>query len=213
MRARVCAQPKPGDGAIRQARGRRRGPGVGIADVYGDLHVCATTSTGGVWHAIRYQNATWSAFANVLGQTGSPGSMVVDVDCAGIGADLHIAMTTASGGVWHSSRHAGTNSWNSLGNVEVAAGDIVGAFNLSVTSFAGEPRLDCHRQRREGAQQLQRHLVLDHHQRHLECRLERSSHLDRCQHRVGLLTSARERHGRRCVHRAAVTCWRGSPGT
>ena len=112
---------------------------VGLANVNGDLHVCATTSTGGVRHAIRSQNGSWSGFGDVLGQTGPAGSSVTDVDCTGIGSDMHISMTTSAGGLFHAIRFP--NSWTSLGDVEVEAGELGSPKRVAVTTFVGELNL------------------------------------------------------------------------
>jgi hypothetical protein len=93
---------------------------VAMANVNDDLHVCATSGPR-VLHAVRSQNGSWTKFGDVLAQTGSPPNSVVAVDCAGIGAELHIVMTTFDGGVFHAIRHA-DGTWTRLGNVQTAAG-------------------------------------------------------------------------------------------
>jgi hypothetical protein len=111
---------------------------VGLANVNGDLHVCAVTNTGGVRHAIRYQNGSWTGFGDVLAQTGSPpGLPAGDVACAGIGGDMHLAVTTSGGGIFHAIRFAAGN-WSGIGNVEGQAGEIGDPQTVSVANFLGE---------------------------------------------------------------------------
>jgi hypothetical protein len=108
---------------------------VGLANVNGDLHVCAATSAGGLQHAIRFQNGTWTGFGNVLGQTGSPPSgTVVDVDCTGKGPDMHIAIATSTGGLFHAIRNGAAGNWTGWTNVETAAGDVGALRRVSVAN-------------------------------------------------------------------------------
>ena len=110
---------------------------VGLASVDGDLHVCATTSGGGVLHAIRSPGGSWTGFGNVLGQTGAPPGTVVDVDCAANGSEMHIVMVTNGGGIFHSIRTA--SGWTSLGDIETtAAGPIPAVTHVSAALFAGD---------------------------------------------------------------------------
>jgi hypothetical protein len=108
---------------------------VGVANVNDELHVCATDASGGVWHAIRSENGGWTQFGNVLWQTGGPpdGSPVVDVDCAGIGSAMHIAMVTQSGGLYHSYRFSG--GWQGLGDVQSVVGYIGQATKVTIANF------------------------------------------------------------------------------
>jgi hypothetical protein len=108
---------------------------VGLAEVNGDLHVCATTSTGGVQHAIRYQDGSWTDFADVLVQTGSPGS-VNDVDCVGFGQDLQVVMSTNAGGLFHAIRHP--TSWTGIGDVQAAAGSIGHVQTVTAAQFGND---------------------------------------------------------------------------
>jgi hypothetical protein len=108
--------------------------------VNGDLHVCATTIQGGVLHAIRYQNGNWTGFGDVLAATGSSPGFIMDVDCAGFGSDLQIAMTSIDGKLFHAIR-LGNGAWTGLGDVENAAGQIGTARKVTVTNFVGELNL------------------------------------------------------------------------
>jgi len=113
---------------------------VGLANVNGDLHVCATTIQGGVLHAIRYQNGRWTGFGDVLAATGGSPGFIMDVDCAGFGSDLQIAMTSIDGKLFHAIR-LGNGAWTGLGDVENAAGQIGTARKVTVTNFVGELNL------------------------------------------------------------------------
>jgi hypothetical protein len=116
---------------------------VALANVNGDLHVCGMTAGGAVLHAIRYQNGSWTAFGNVLGQTGNPpdGSVALDIACAGIGTEMHIAITTQVGHLYHAIRYP-AGGWTGWGDVEgTAAGDIGNVRRVAVANFGGELNL------------------------------------------------------------------------
>lgn len=108
---------------------------VGVANVNNELHVCATTTAGGVRHASRNANGSWTAFGDVLARTGSPGT-VVDIDCAGIGSELHVVVATSAGGVFHAIRYP--SSWTVFGNVKDAAGSIGSVRKVSAAAVAGD---------------------------------------------------------------------------
>lgn len=118
---------------------------MSLADVDGDLHVCATTLTpqlnqDRVLHAIRYRNGTWTGFGDVLRQTGAPSDPVEDIDCAGYGSEMHIAVNTTYD-VYHAIRFA--SGWTGLGGVEeTEAGHIdPGIGSVSITKFASDMHL------------------------------------------------------------------------
>jgi hypothetical protein len=113
---------------------------VGLANVNGDLHVCALNHLRQVMHAIRYQNGSWSGFGDVLAQTGAPTSVVEDIDCAGNGPEMHIAIVTSGGGLFHAIR-SGSGGWSRLGDVKAEAGQTGFATRVSVAQFAGDLHL------------------------------------------------------------------------
>ena len=100
------------------------------------------TATGGVFHAIRYLNGSWTAFGNVLGQTGNPpDGVALDIACAGIGTEKHNAITTQTGHLYHAIRYP-SGPWSGWGDVEgTAAGDIGNVRRVAVTTFGGELNL------------------------------------------------------------------------
>jgi hypothetical protein len=90
-------------------KGQSGNPGhfsaVGCADVNGELHVCALTDDGGMWHTIRENNAAWqAAFGDVKGQSGNPGHFTA-VACAGTSMGLNVSALTDDGGIWHTIRY------------------------------------------------------------------------------------------------------------
>lgn len=90
---------------------------------YGDLHVCAVTKDGKLWHTIRNQYAfSWQTFIDVEEQAGNRGRFI-DVDCSDIGGDLHVCGVTEDGQLWHTIRFEGNNTWQQFGNVERQAGE------------------------------------------------------------------------------------------
>ncbi len=85
------------------------------------MHLVAASHTGGLWHAIRHPDGTWTHFGDVEGQTGERGQFVA-VACAGILADLHVTGVTDPGRLWHSIRR-GNGTWTPFGDIEGLAGD------------------------------------------------------------------------------------------
>ncbi len=83
------------------------------------LHVCNRATDGQIYHTIRYPNGTWASnFGNVNNQE-SNGSRLrfTDVDCAGIGSDLHVTALARNGVIWHTIRYANGSWQSSYGNV------------------------------------------------------------------------------------------------
>jgi len=87
------------------------------------LHVCAITDDGRLWHSIR-QGDPWSQFADVEGEAGERGRFV-DVSCAasyGVSANqLHVCAITDDGRLWHSIRRG--DPWSQFADVESKAGE------------------------------------------------------------------------------------------
>ena len=72
----------------RQGADRRPGPGGGRRDRRrgGELHILGATDAGGLFHAIRHADGTWTAQGDVKAQIGDPGRAVaVAVDRAAAG--------------------------------------------------------------------------------------------------------------------------------
>ena len=105
---------------------------VATAGYRDELHVLAVAA-GRLYHCLRTPDG-WSDWGNVEGQSGDVGT-VRDVDAAMVGADLHVAVTTATGGVFHTVRGAG-GGWTDFGNVEGVAGDAGTATDVGVTGRA-----------------------------------------------------------------------------
>jgi hypothetical protein len=123
-------RPVP-DGAL---SGLPDGPDVAPSSL---LQVAAVTASGGLWHAIRASDGSWSAFGDVEGPAGDRGT-IVDADAAHVGGELHMTAIGASPGqVWHAVRR-GDGSWTTFGDVEGQAGERGALARVGVAGLAGE---------------------------------------------------------------------------
>lgn len=105
---------------------------VDVARVGADLHAVINATDGGLYHAIRRSNGSWTGWGNVGGETGVPGV----IDSAAVTASrntLHLAVATAAGGLFHAIRFA-DGTWQRFGDVKGAAGDVY-AYEVTI---AGE---------------------------------------------------------------------------
>jgi Tc toxin complex TcA C-terminal TcB-binding domain/F5/8 type C domain len=98
----------------------------------GELHVCAITSDGRLWHTIRQGNGTWLPFVDVETRIGERGTFA-SVACASVSpGDLHVCGATREGKLWHTVRRP-DGSWATVTDVEAVAGE-KGAFVSAVCS-------------------------------------------------------------------------------
>lgn len=113
---------------------------VGIATLFGELHVCGITfHDGNIWHTVRHHDGSWQAFGNVKSQTSNPGTFI-DVSSAGVAGagELHICGVTKNGGIWHTIRHV-DGSWQSFfGDVTSQAGNPGTFQRVGITSVLNE---------------------------------------------------------------------------
>ena len=81
------------------------------------LHACVRATDGQLFHTIRFANSWQSFFGNVNAQESNGSNLrFSDVDCSGIGGNLHVTAIARDGIIWHTIRFA--NSWQSFfGNV------------------------------------------------------------------------------------------------
>ncbi|GLV55881.1 hypothetical protein KDH_27250 [Dictyobacter sp. S3.2.2.5] len=101
-----------------------------------ELHVCAVTSDGNLWHTIRHPNGAWDAFGYVKGQTGNPGPIHA-VACASPNpGEVHICVITSDGRFWHTIRHP-NGAWD-LFNTRSGFPSPAIAVGCTRTSLAGE---------------------------------------------------------------------------
>jgi hypothetical protein len=83
----------------------------------GDLHVCVIDQRGGLFHAVRASNASWTSFEDVQAQTDRVGpnagiGPTPMVACAAApSGDLHICAIDVNGGLWHTIRQATGPTW------------------------------------------------------------------------------------------------------
>jgi len=54
---------------------------VACAAVRGDLHVCGTTTDGGMWHAVRRSDGSWIGFGDVKNVAGRHPGTFTSVGC------------------------------------------------------------------------------------------------------------------------------------
>jgi hypothetical protein len=91
------------------------------------LHVCAITADGRLWHSIR-QGDPWSQFADVEGEAGQVGPFV-KVSCAfqdnsNVPLEtlrLHVCAITSDGRLWYASRRG--DPWTQFLDVETKSGE------------------------------------------------------------------------------------------
>ena len=97
--------------------------GVSCAGTGPDLHVCAVTSDGVIYHTIRRQNFwNWQNFINILPYAGDRGPFA-DVACSSIRHDLHVCAVDEEGGLWHTIRFEHSGTWQEFRDIEQAAGE------------------------------------------------------------------------------------------
>jgi hypothetical protein len=103
----------------------------------GELHLCAVSSDGHLWHTIRRADGTWFLFGDVEGQAGDRG-VFLDVDCTVINNELHVCGVTNDGHLWHTIRRI-DGSWTPFIDVGGATGDRKQFFHISMSeAYAGE---------------------------------------------------------------------------
>ncbi|MGE3287480.1 MAG: hypothetical protein AB7J32_15445 [Pseudonocardia sp.] len=103
------------------------GPATAIActtDTDNNVHVCVTTADGGIFHTIRFANGSWQPFfGNVKSQTGDPGPATAIACTTDTDNNVHVCVTTADGGIFHTIRFA-NGSWQPFfGNVKSRTSD------------------------------------------------------------------------------------------
>lgn len=99
-----------------------------------NLHLCAVTDDGRLWHTIRYPTY-WDAFGDVKAASSDPGR-IVSVSTAIVSRELHVCAITEDGGLWHSIRHS--NYWDPFGNVKAVANNPGFVQKVSSAADTGE---------------------------------------------------------------------------
>jgi hypothetical protein len=100
---------------------------VAVINFFAQLHLCAVSGSGNLWHTIRKTDGQWTGFGDVEGQAGERGQFVrVGITEAATGAngssELHVCGVTTNGRLWHSIRR-GNGQWTGFGDVEGQAGE------------------------------------------------------------------------------------------
>jgi hypothetical protein len=110
---------------------------VGISmDPFVGLHVCAVTTDGHLWHALRRPDTSWTHFVDVETVIGEIGT-ASHVDCTAISEQLHLVVSNTSGQLWHSLRDYNGN-WTVAGNVANVAGNPGSVSDVAASQTKGE---------------------------------------------------------------------------
>ena len=97
-----------------------------------ELHVCAVTDNGALWHSMESSGGTFSPFGDVEGQAGDVG-LFTRVDCAGNRGQLHMVGLTTDGRAWHTARIP--SQWRAFENVTDQARDASTSTTSPQTGF------------------------------------------------------------------------------
>ncbi|MFE1558470.1 transglycosylase family protein [Streptomyces sp. NPDC058734] len=128
--------------------GRLAGLGSDHADPYPDAPTppaptgqwraqVAVESGGGLYHAVRNADRTWTGFGDVQGVTGAvPGGVRTTAE-AGINGDTHVLAVTNEGKLYHSIRFA-DRSWSDFGDVAGEAGQLANITQVAAVSSGTE---------------------------------------------------------------------------
>jgi hypothetical protein len=93
-----------------------------IAQVGADLHAVVRTADGGLYHAIRRPDGSWTGWGDIGREAGVPGTAAAVAVTASRNT-LHVAITTTDGGLFHTIRFT-DGTWQPFGNVKGAAGQV-----------------------------------------------------------------------------------------
>jgi len=78
-------------------------------NIHEELHVCAVDVNGGLWHTVRMASGRWTAFGDVLSETGKVRPNIGPIFSADCSADhngeLHVCAVNQNGKLWHTIRH------------------------------------------------------------------------------------------------------------
>ena len=97
--------------------------GVAAATVGQDLQVLIKTSTGALYHAIRYSaDGAWNGFNDMSSAVRLPNGVTFpSISAAGVNGDLQVIVTTSAGRVYHGLRSSADGAWNGLNDVSCCA--------------------------------------------------------------------------------------------
>ncbi|MBV8523420.1 MAG: hypothetical protein JOY71_15070 [Acetobacteraceae bacterium] len=114
---------------------------VGCASDYPDqyLQVAMVTSDGGIWHALRYSDGSWTAFGDVVAANGMNPGRFTAVSMTQDRGNMQLMASTEDGGIWHTIRFS-DGSWQGWGWVQGQTGPLEsgGILQLSATvGYAG----------------------------------------------------------------------------
>jgi hypothetical protein len=122
-----------------QAGNRGKFLNADCAGLSGELHLCATTDDGLLWHTIRDAGGGWRQFGDVSSQAGNRGK-IVQVSCAFVAGELHVAAVAADGHLWHTIRQP-NGTWLPFGDVAATAGNRGNFRDAAAAETGGELHL------------------------------------------------------------------------
>jgi hypothetical protein len=110
------AAPGPWGNASQQMTTSTAITSMGLADVAGELHLCAIGMDGHLYHGIRHSTASggrWEHLNDVdVAITRPPGVTFTQADCAGDkDGNLHVVAITPTGAMYRTERFGSTQGW------------------------------------------------------------------------------------------------------
>ncbi|MFD6181703.1 M23 family metallopeptidase [Streptomyces goshikiensis] len=97
----------------------------------------AVESGGGIFHAVRSADRTWTGFGDVASQGGAIPTGVRGVAESGIDGDTHVLAVSNDGKLYHTIRFA-DRSWGGFGDVNAAAGALTNVTQVSSASIGAD---------------------------------------------------------------------------
>ncbi|MEU9034814.1 M23 family metallopeptidase [Streptomyces sp. NPDC048352] len=97
----------------------------------------AVESGGGIYHAVRNADRTWTGFGDVLGVTGEVPTGVRTTAEAGVNGDTHVLAVSNEGKLYHALRFA-DRSWTGFGDVAGEAGTLANITQVAAVSSGTE---------------------------------------------------------------------------
>jgi hypothetical protein len=103
-----------------------------------ELHACAVTEDGRLWHSVRTGPTSWTPFGDVEAQAGAHGPFGA-VDCAADGNLLHVVAVSRDGRAWYTIRSVTAWHRGSCRSPQLLHDPVEPANCLAATAFRPEP--------------------------------------------------------------------------